>query len=477
MDMTRLVMGICGTKDLTVALKQAREMNTLKEAANSSKSHVLSTDVLTGMLKAHVEWANRRALDQGQDPPTVITYECKRFDFDALGVVVKILNRSYVDEAMVLSNVEALNYFGPFDHARILVNLAIKNESSSASSSKSKPKSRKTKEDQSAASERQESDDSFDKLVIVCENEARMRVVADVARQLQTPYVPFKIMFVEGVLESGGSGGFDTVEIPMTPAACLVGDYSNLFSLRRVNHGASLHRRSLEEIHTKYNVWEKSRNVQSGKLMKDPGTKIVYMYEIAEELDDDLEENGYGLGLVVAFNTPEETLQDAILESILSRPYDGHRCEEKLVLLPGVDACGRNKKKGDTPSLFHRNEKDKVAFTKDEAELASKHIASIGLDERVKLSLQKKKFDLPQESGDVDANFCNEQVYGKVNILWVCGVLRLEATQDEAASAVAPASGENYFDAWPSSKAKARSEMAKAHAKRMQEMLESGQFD
>lgn len=36
--------------------------------------------------------------------------------------------------------------------------------------------------------------------VIVCENEARMHAVLSVARAFNEPYVPFKILFVEGMM-------------------------------------------------------------------------------------------------------------------------------------------------------------------------------------------------------------------------------------------------------------------------------------
>lgn len=58
--------------------------------------------------------------------------------------------------------------------------------------------------------------------VIVCENEARMHAVLSVARAFNEPYVPFKILFVEGMMHyfDGDMDGFNRAgpfKVQMTP--------------------------------------------------------------------------------------------------------------------------------------------------------------------------------------------------------------------------------------------------------------------
>ena len=62
----------------------------------------------------------------------------------------------------------------------------------------------------------------------------------------------------------------------------------------------------------------------------------------------------------------------------------------------------------------------------------------------VKACLQRKKFVLPQHSHFMDAHFCNEAVYGTMNLLSVSGIVRLEAAPVAARTQLAP-----VFDAWP----------------------------
>lgn len=75
-------------------------------------------------------------------------------------------------------------------------------------------------------------------------------------------------------------------------------------------------------------------------------------------------------------------------------------------------------------ALFHRDEEGKVCFSWQQAEATSDVIASMHLDELVKASLQKKHFQLPQSFKEYDEYYCNEGVYGTLNVLHVFGLVR-----------------------------------------------------
>ena len=72
--------------------------SSIKQVADCDLSYAIPVDALSGMLVAHVEWANRQAEQEGNDPPPVIQYECRDFDYETFGTVEKIFNRSYIDE-------------------------------------------------------------------------------------------------------------------------------------------------------------------------------------------------------------------------------------------------------------------------------------------------------------------------------------------------------------------------------------------
>ena len=81
------------------------------------------------------------------------------------------------------------------------------------------------------------------------------------------------------------------------------------------------------------------------------------------------------------------------------------------------------------------------------------------LDKLVMAQLQQKRFGLPQESATIQNAFCNEYVYGKLNVLFVCGAIRLDA---DRAAVVGRAltdgdkdldPSKDTFDAWPTAEA------------------------
>lgn len=455
------------------AMEAGHNAASIKNVANASQTFALPVDNLTGMLLTHVQWANRAAEQEGKDEPPVVTYECRDFDFDAFEVVYKILNRSYVSEQAIYDNSDALDYFGPFDRRNIHVNLTLENADATEGATANGPKIKKARTGES-------NDDPFDEDLIICETEARMRAVAHVATVLGVnSYVPFKILFVEGVLQSRWEdGNAGVIEVPMTAVACLLGDYDHVFCIRNVCNKCGVEPTSLHSIHTESNLFQTFPPLVLNKLLSgvQPGDAVDFFpndyapvnvrmewEQSGHEVGDEdhprhtLNEYGYGLALMVGLEATDIDLKSAIVSSCVHEPnymliWDASsKGQLKTVYLPGLENAN-GEDADDGASLFHRNEEGKVTFTSKEAERASNFIASYGLEERVKSTLQKKRFVLPQQADQVHANFCNESVYGTMNILWVSGVIRMEAGNPATANSTL----NEVFDAWPSDEAFAK---------------------
>ena len=448
----------------------------IADVANESKSYALPVSVLTGMLKAHVEWENRKAEQEGKEEAPVITYECRDFDYDTFGVVERVLNRSYVSEKAIHDASACLDFFGPFKYENIFVSLALESKGDSVQENPTK-KARKTEDASSSAQ------DEIDTDLIICESEARMRAVANVAKQLNEPYIPFKLLFVEGVLEAVieyNHPYHTAVEIPMLPAACLLGDHDNVFFLRSVCSRFSVKHSSFQDIHNNSNVWKLYpepvvnailSGAKSGSEVdfrdRDVDWGEVERYDVTNQLD----ETGWGFDLKVGLR--ETDIKSAIAGCCINHPP--RLCDRpKMVYLPGLD---QEENADDGTSLFHYNDQGEVAFTEKEAERASDFVASFGLEERVKSSLQKKRFVLPQTTNTVNTHFCNESVYGNVNILWVTGVIRMENTRGETESNAPAAPTEDTFDVWPSQQANAASENTRARIIVENDQRETGELD
>jgi hypothetical protein len=246
-------------------------------------------------------------------------------------------------------------------------------------------------------------------------------------------------------------------------AACLLGDHDNIFFLRKNCSTRGVCPRSLQWIHENADVFKTyPEDILStvfsgvspedevdffGRDIEDFEAMLKYQQKL-DELDYEIkevhEENGYGFGLKVGLKSSDGDAKTAVIESSLHKPHGmlKHGAGHKTVYLPGIAGEGQV---DDGISLFHRNENGETCFTAKEAERASDFIASYGLEERVKAYLQKKRFVLPQKSEKVAEKF---YIYGTINILWVCGVVRMDATiidseNDGKISRV-------KFDAWPS---------------------------
>ena len=516
----------------TAEVQQPSIMN----VANESTSYALPVDILSGMLLVHVRWTNRVAEQAGKDEPPVVTYECRDFDFDTFDVVNRILNRSYVEEAAILAAKDCLDFFGPFKYENMLVDLSLEARSSVAP--KSAPASKKAKMEKRNAAP-QSDDDSFDKDLIICETEARTRAVANVAAALDEPYVPFKLLFVEGILEDDCDGDISMVEVPMMVVAGLLGDHDNVLFLRHVCSRDSVWPKTFQEIHSDSNVFVNTpapvvdailSGVRSGDEVNLFDNRGVNWDELASNADEDeisrgFRECGYGLGLKVGITSRDVKFD--VVDSCLNETYDMLKRGIKTVYLPGIDLDGQGKESEDdtslfrddknstfdrestiaelrpirvkelklklsehgvdwkgmiekdemltslcdametrhvkkereahemeldskSTSLFHRNKKGEIVFSEKEAERACDFVAAADIEERVKASLQKKRFVLPQQTSGVQAHFCNESVYGTLNVLWVSGVIRMEYRGKGKATG-APAN-EAPFNAWPSKK-------------------------
>ena len=125
------------------------------------------------------------------------------------------------------------------------------------------------------------------------------------------------------------------------------------------------------------------------KATKDGGTKIV-----GEDPEEFLR-GGMGLGLNVRVSDSE--LKGGLLKYMFNkyRRADIDPLDLRAGLTKDSDAVHP------VNSMFHLDSEGKVCFTRDQAEQASDYIASMNLEVRVKASLNKKKFELPQVSEKV----------------------------------------------------------------------------
>ena len=456
-------------------------------------------DELCGMLCARVDFANSAAERAGESPPSVIEFRCPaEFSLAAVDTVFKILRRMHVTAADVEEHAAAIDYFGPFDRASLLVDLAVPpseaptgaaaaGDSSAAASDAAIGRGGSAAASApTAASVAADCDEGQNDDVICCDSEARTKAVALVAARLGLPYVPFRMVFAEGTMAVGGDAGcrnpFTTVEVQ--PVWISIGDYDNIFSATNLEASyIAPNRYSMEEQLTKISD-DRSPNADtpigakvnpnvrqhnafrltvgsmvgmnvpkclinshalSKELIKLPGGDDFLDGRNDDEDDDDDDAAMGGAAMTNEMLAPVDcatesrtqtkpncqsvvdaiAAADATITSLRSKK-DGANDEGGADDSSSSSSSSSSKKKPPLMSLFHRDSHGKTCFSAEEAEAASEHIAAMHLDRRVEACIQHQRFELPQQSGYVSAQFCNESVQGSLNLLEITGVVKLD---------------------------------------------------
>ena len=424
------------------AASKLQGVEALHEAANDKSSYVLAVADAKGseMLAAHIEWVSGQA--EGGD---IIRHSCKLFTFEQFGTLFRVLTQSHISATELAANKPVIDFYCPsFVYEHLLVDKASQPVASSP-----EVKSPEVVGGIKAACDFSAPSDD----IIVCESEERMRVVADLARTLQLPYVPFKMIFVEGVLQTFGECGDDAFTLPLLPVWLSLGDHDSIFMFRNIAGLSPPKLMTLGELHARFGFLEHARPEQLAKLH--PGERVKGLSAVASE-EDYYGNDVRALSLMFALDMTTGHCMDGphARRGIFDRWASRMRCAvfestahygtPPLVYLPGA----ADVEVGTSNGLFHRDGAGRTCFSAAEAKAASDFIASLNLEDKVKARLQEKRFVLPQVHEDVLAGFCNENVYGKLNLLSVTGVVRLDR---DAPKGSLPAAGEEEatFDVWP----------------------------
>ncbi len=81
-------------------------------------------------------------------------------------------------------------------------------------------------------------------------------MVNTVACQLgYNSYVPFKMVFVEGIIQS--LKHMSSMSVPISPVALLLGDFNHIFAIQKVGGSGTISSQTLRDFHEKENYWAK----------------------------------------------------------------------------------------------------------------------------------------------------------------------------------------------------------------------------
>ena len=460
--------------------------------SNTRHSYALAVEQIKGtMLETYVEWQKRQLSKVSETE--IFIYDCKVCSFEEFETIFRVLTYQHITETSIIAAQPLLDYFGPIPRVNILVENSPVNPAAAA----------KEYVDYDYFDVDFDNDDFdfVDKDIIVCESAERTAVVAKLARCLGLPYVPFRMVLVEGsfAFVSGDFAGDNTGDvnddvrpIPMTTVWATIGEHEHILVMRDINatklksyhHGYS--EPSIRELyHIMQNAMEEADDAvkathekyASGDFIINGGRctaahhRVVYhhggpkTWERHRYPDDTYAPLGM---LTLVEHVDKWRSSNGNISNIFNGQRGGQWMDDKFLLpdqcvyLPddqsshslGDDASNLTE---DGTWLFHRDSSGKTCFTKAEARAASEHICvKLDLEAQVLESLNSVKFQLAQQSiaKEDSAYFCNESVYGELNILEVTGVLRLQKDDqkpnapDEKLSCDAWPTEEQFMHTW-----------------------------
>mmetsp|Transcript_60230 Transcript_60230/g.111664 ORF Transcript_60230/g.111664 Transcript_60230/m.111664 type:complete len:682 (+) Transcript_60230:90-2135(+) len=242
--------------------------------------------------------------------------------------------------------------------------------------------------------------------VIVCSSVARTEVVAAVAKAVGLPFVVFQALCFEGTVDIGGDTcrpGNYTMD--MHPALICLGDCRQVLEWWRLHWWE----------HNAAHQWEE---------------KADRLFDLSMALRGHEELAALSPGLIASAEEGRWGGRDSDEDD-----DDGHDlpADPRLNLdhVQRALSWDDEKAEGDVSELFHVNAAGQSCFNKAEAAATVAHLKRIGFTGQIVNRLSQVPFELPQHSDERHTTFCNEQVYGNVNILLVSGVVRLLPDEDE----------------------------------------------
>jgi hypothetical protein len=249
--------------------------------------------------------------------------------------------------------------------------------------------------------------------VIICESPERATVVAEAAVEAGLPYVSFQVLLLEGEMTiSGDTSRPYENKFDMDPAYISVGDHNQVMGWGSVGqtwtgergNGRWWEDRLEDRKGDRHNprLFDLHHRLSGGTGMSDV-IKVVFG-------ECQRQEQGWG------GDEAEDEMQKV------------ERFTSPELLTEGEVTNGAGGSEG---QLFSIDASDQTCFTSTQATAASAYLRKIRFIDQLKERINKIAFELPQSSESRSETFCNERVYGNVNILLVSGVVRLSADDDD----------------------------------------------
>ena len=347
-------------------------------------------------------------------------YFTSQSTYDAFKVIYKIFNSSYIQSNEYLDNKNLIKF-----HMINIRDLFISDEN--------------TIQEGILGESKSTMGPSITSGLILCKNQEELAHLSEQSKKLKLGHIPFQMVFIEGsttgVSDGGDKYGDDVYK--MDPVWASFGDNNNILFVKNITNLLSPSDYEIFKGNLPNEPITEYIPTKDGYVVHDDGLRPMDDVKKGEtfytEYNHKYEENNMVAVEVgdLAFETPllNCELRMALLDHTDKNVLDSI-FEERLhhFLSLGFIKLPKNapdKKEIVKHTDFSYLDSDgQIQLIEDKLESMISEIAKTNLLERVKKLIPSYSCIIPQSKAILE-NFCNENVYGNVNIIMVYGLIRV----------------------------------------------------
>ena len=302
--------------------------------------------------------------------------------------------------------------------------------------------------------------------VVVCTSSDKTAALSAYVREHELPFVRFRVIFAEGAIGEGYYGHFTPAGLLMQPVFVAIGDYDNIFALRRLtaekNTNDATQNPAFQDFSLLNAIRQSSQEavndddaaMTSGgaakktdiasnllllpQVLRTPEEKVSFWFEDDDEIHSDnsinLNSGPYiCLSLVVSLTSDDGQIAlsstvASVLDHVVAQ-VGGSQIEQSTsldtVVLPGGASVSSSLNKVST--MFHFDEAGKSCFSLEEAQLATQRLIDINFVDALQARIRETSFHFTQlKHEDCSTYNCNEAFYSNLKFVEMTGLVKLD---------------------------------------------------
>lgn len=418
-----------GTKEILsfnlLALPKTSPTIIVIEFENELKRYCISKDKVDScgenLFKTFLHFKN---INDNNDK--IIIYYEKQYTYNEFEIIYKILNKCYISISEYLEKKVIIDYY----------QISIKNLLIT---------------EFNTIPRKIENSISFTSDLILNETQEQTQFITQLVKDNQLPYVPFKLVLVEGTMAYGGEASDTEPEIyKMTPVWLSFGELNNVVFCKSLGNLKS-NTQSLAEVMSNIDfLYPKSfKSFEESEKSYISVGKNNLNGEDEDEEDDETDDNEEDAENSIKMENPiysDDTkiynleYDDREMYKITCVRFDLKYCMPNITNSKIIDITLDTKHETVSNTYYYPRENDvhrsnkwysvnkenKMFLIGKQCEHVIDVLKNKDFENLVRSRINEIQFNFPQEKSIVHEDFCNESIYANCNLIFITGFLRVE---------------------------------------------------